>query len=53
MRQKNRSHLYLNREEKEILSSFENFEWKSVKSVEKEKKLTRKIATKTLRKAIS
>lgn len=35
-------------EEQELLSSFENGEWKSVKNVEKEKKLARKTAAKTL-----
>lgn len=37
----------LNREEKELLSSFEKGEWKTVSDIEKEKASARKIAAKT------
>jgi len=36
----------LDEEEKELLSSFENDEWKSVKNLKKEKSSSRKVATK-------
>lgn len=39
-------------EDSELLSSFENDEWKSVKNLEEEKKYARKIATKSLRKDV-
>ncbi len=42
----------LDREEKELLSSFEKGEWQTVKNVEKEKIRARKIAAKTLRKDV-
>ena len=42
----------LDNEEKELLESFENDEWKSVKNLEKEKKHARKVAGKTLRKDV-
>lgn len=42
----------LDREEKELLSSFENKEWQTVKDIEKEKLQARKTATKTLRKDV-
>ena len=42
----------LDREEKELLSSFERDEWKTIKNVEKEKNRARKTATKTLRKDV-
>jgi predicted DNA binding CopG/RHH family protein len=42
----------LDREEEDILSSFERDEWKSVKDLEKEKVLARKTAEKTLRKDV-
>ncbi len=38
----------LNREEIDLLSSFEKDEWKSVKNVEKEKNHARKTATNTM-----
>lgn len=37
----------LNKEERELLSSFNKNEWKSVKNVKKEKTLARKTASKT------
>lgn len=49
---KKKSHSNLDAEEKELLSSFENEEWKTVKNVEKEKLHARKTATKTLRKDV-
>ncbi len=42
----------LDREEEELLSSFEKDEWKTIKNVEKEKSSARKIAAKTLRKDV-
>ncbi len=42
----------LNREEEDLLSSFENDEWKPVKNIEKEKSSARKTATKTLLKDV-
>jgi predicted DNA binding CopG/RHH family protein len=42
----------LDNEEKMLLSSFENDEWKSVKNLKKEKVSARKTATKTLRKDV-
>lgn len=42
----------LDREEKEILASFEADEWKTVKEIEKEKKLAQKTAAKSLRKDV-
>ena len=42
----------LDHEEKDLLSSFEKNEWKTVKNVEKEKVRARKTATKTLRKDV-
>lgn len=42
----------LDHEEKALLSSFENDEWRSVKNLEKEKSSARKTATKTLRKDV-
>lgn len=39
-------------EEKELLSSFENDEWQSVKSLKKAKSSAHKIAIKTLRKNV-
>jgi hypothetical protein len=41
--QKNTDH-----EEKEILSSFEKGDWKTVRNVEKQKKQAQKIASKTI-----
>jgi predicted DNA binding CopG/RHH family protein len=46
------THFKLDREETELLSSFEHDEWKSVKNVEKEKIIARKTAAKTLRKDV-
>lgn len=42
----------LDREEKELLASFEKDEWKSIKNIEKEKLSARKTAAKTLRKDV-
>jgi predicted DNA binding CopG/RHH family protein len=42
----------LEQEEKELLSSFERDEWKTVKNVKKEKARARKTAAKTLRKDV-
>jgi predicted DNA binding CopG/RHH family protein len=42
----------LDREEKELLTSFENDEWKTVKNVKKVKAHARKTAAKTLRKDV-
>lgn len=42
----------LDHEEKALLSSFENDEWKSVKNLKKVKSSARNIATKTLRKDV-
>jgi len=42
----------LDEEEKMLLTSFENDEWKTVKNVEKEKARARKMATKTLQKDV-
>lgn len=42
----------LDREEKELLSSFEKDEWKTIKKIEKEKRRARKAAIKTLRKDV-
>lgn len=42
----------LDKEEQELLSSFEKGEWKSVKSAGKEKVAARKTAAKTLRKDV-
>lgn len=42
----------LDPEEEEILSSFENKEWKTVKNLEKEKQSARKTAARTLRKDV-
>ena len=44
--------LNLDAEERELLSSFENNEWKTVKNVEKEKKRAREAAVKTLTKDV-
>ena len=44
--------LSLKPEEEKILSSYKKGEWKSVKAVEQEKRLARKIAGKTLRKDV-
>lgn len=38
----------LDPEEKELLASFENDEWKTVKNLEQEKEVARKAATKSL-----
>jgi predicted DNA binding CopG/RHH family protein len=42
----------LNREEKELLESFERNEWKSIKNVKEEKKSAQKTAAKTLHKDV-
>lgn len=42
----------LDQEEKDLLASFENDEWKTVKGVAKEKEIARKTAAKTLRKDV-
>lgn len=42
----------LDKEEKELLKSFEKGEWKRVKNLSKEKDQARKIATNTLRKDV-
>ncbi|MBA3956912.1 MAG: hypothetical protein H0X51_00755 [Parachlamydiaceae bacterium] len=42
----------LDQEEKALLASFENNEWKSVKDLKKEKSSARKVATNTLRKDV-
>lgn len=42
----------LDREEQDLLTSFENDEWKTVKGVEDEKKIARKTAARTLRKDV-
>jgi predicted DNA binding CopG/RHH family protein len=42
----------LDLEEKELLSSFENDEWKTVKNVKKERTQARNTATETLRKDV-
>ena len=53
MRKKLKSHQKkLDREEKELLASFENGEWETVKEVKKEKELARKTASKSLRKDV-
>ena len=53
MRKKPKSHQKkLDREEKELLASFENDEWKTVKEVEKEKAFARKIASRSLHKDV-
>lgn len=43
---------HLDHEEEELLSSFENDEWKSVKNLKKEKLNARKTASRTLRKDV-
>ena len=43
---------HLDREENELLSSFENDEWKTINNLEKEKLSARKTAAKTLRKDV-
>lgn len=53
MKKNKKPHLKdLDYEESELLASFENDEWKTIKNVEKEKARARKIATKTLRKDV-
>lgn len=53
MRRRKKAHQKeLNDEEKELLESFENDEWKTVKNLEKEKTHARKVAAKTLRKDV-
>lgn len=52
MKQNKRKSLNLDREEKELLSSFENEEWESVKDIKAEKTRARKAAAKTLRKDV-
>jgi len=47
-----RDNAKLDREEKELLASFEKGEWKKVSNVEKEKDLARKSATRTLQKDV-
>src|SRR5262249_38167876 len=42
----------LNKEEEEILSSFERGEWKTIKNIEKEKLSARRTAARTLRKDV-
>lgn len=42
----------LDQEEKELLSSFEKGEWKTIKNLKKEKVAARKTATRTLRKDV-
>jgi predicted DNA binding CopG/RHH family protein len=49
---KNPSQTALDREERELLASFENDEWKTVKNFKKVKARARKTATKTLRKDV-
>ena len=49
---KNSNQINLDDEEKELLSSFEKDEWKTVKNVEKEKVRAKKTAKKTLRKDV-
>lgn len=44
--------LQLDREEEELLSSFESNEWKSVKTLKKQKLSAHKMAAKTLRKDV-
>ncbi len=44
--------LDLDLEERALLSSFENDDWRSVKNLKKEKSSARKAATKTLRKDV-
>lgn len=52
MRKKKAHSKNLDEEEKELLASFENDEWKTVKNIEKEKAHARKAADKTLRKDV-
>lgn len=52
MKKKQADSIKLDQEEEEILSSFENDEWQSVKNLKKEKANARKIAAKTLRKDV-
>lgn len=42
----------LDPEEKELLSSFEREEWKTIKQIQKEKKLAKEAAKKTLQKDV-
>jgi predicted DNA binding CopG/RHH family protein len=51
-RNKNLHQNDLDPEERELLSSFEKDEWKTVKNLEKEKARAKKIAAKTLRKDV-
>jgi predicted DNA binding CopG/RHH family protein len=51
-RKTKRTKTELDREEEELLDSFEHSEWKSVKNVKKELEVSRKIAHKTLRKDV-
>lgn len=51
-RNKKTNAIQLDNEEKVLLSSFENDEWKSVKNLKKEKLSARKTATKTLHKDV-
>lgn len=44
--------LKLDSEEKELLSSFEREEWKTVKQIQKEKKFAKEAAKKTLQKDV-
>lgn len=48
MKKNKKKDVKLDSEEKELLSSFENSEWTSVKNVKKEKLSARKIASQTL-----
>ncbi len=49
---KNPDHIKLDPDEKELLSSFEKDEWKTIKNVEKEKLIASKTAAQTLRKDV-
>jgi predicted DNA binding CopG/RHH family protein len=49
---KNASQMNLDDEEKDLLSSFENSEWKTVKNLKQEKALARGAAAKTLSKDV-
>jgi predicted DNA binding CopG/RHH family protein len=51
-RNKKSQQIDLDHEEKELLSSFEKDEWKTIKNVEKGKVRARKTAAKTLRKDV-
>ena len=53
MKKKKKSHTNkLDNEEKDILTSFEKDEWKTIKNIEKEKLAARKTAAKILRKDV-